>query len=73
MASSLSTPMNFMANVLDNFRQDPQASQYPMLAAGVAVDTLKNTPIDLFSNVPHFNYGVDDNEPANTPVGGSGV
>lgn len=72
MASSLSTPMNFMANVLDNFRQDPQASQYPELAVGVAVDTLKNTPINLFSNIPHFNIGVE-NESANVPVGGSGL
>lgn len=73
MASSLSTPMNFMANVLDNFLQDPHASQYPQLAAGVAVDTLKNTPVDLFSNIPHFNIGVDENESANVPVGGTGL
>lgn len=64
MASSLSTPMNFMGNVLNNFAQDPQAAQYGELAIGVALDTLRNTPVDLFSNIPHFNYG-DTSESAN--------
>lgn len=72
MAASLSTPMNFMGNVLDNIQQDPKAAQYPELAVGVAVDTLRNTPVDLFSNIPHFESEVDDSDSPALPVSGSG-
>lgn len=69
MATSLSTPMNFIGSVLENIQQDPKAAQYPELAVGVAVDTLKNTPIDLFSNIPHFQTEVDNSESSALPVG----
>lgn len=72
MASSLSTPMNFIGNVMDNIQQDPKAAQFPELAVGVAVDTLKNTPIGLFSNIPHFQYEVDNSDSSALPVGSSG-
>lgn len=72
MAASLATPMNFMGNVLDNIQQDPKAAQYPELGIGVAVDTLKNTPADLFSNIPHFASEVDNSESSALPVGTAG-
>lgn len=72
MAASLATPMNFMGNVLDNITQDPKAAQYPELAIGVAVDTLRNTPVDLFSNIPHFQSEVDNSESSALPVGAAG-
>lgn len=72
MAFSLSTPMNFVGNVLDNIQQDPQAAQYPELGVGVAVDTLRNTPADLFSNIPHFETEVDGSDSPALPVGSSG-
>lgn len=73
MASSLATPMNFMGNVLDNIQQDPKAAQFPELGIGVAVDTLRNTPVDLFSNIPHFQTEVDNSESSALPVGSSGI
>lgn len=73
MAFSLSTPMNFMGNVLDNITQDPKAAQYPDLAIGVAVDTLRNTPVDLFSNIPHFQSEVDTSERTALPDGTTGI
>lgn len=73
MASSLATPMNFMGNVMDNIQQDPKAAQFPELAVGVAVDTLRNIPVDLFSNIPHFQIGVDSSEPSAISAGGPGV
>lgn len=72
MASSLSTPMNFMGNILDNIQQDPKAAQFPELAIGVAVDTLKNTPIDLFSNIPHFQPEVDNSDSPALPASPAG-
>lgn len=61
---SWSTPMNMLANVLDNIQHDPQAQQQPMLGIGVAYDTLRNTPVNLFANIPHFESEVDDSVPA---------
>jgi hypothetical protein len=72
MSSSLSTPMNFLGNVLDNIQQDPKAAQFPELGVGVAVDALRNTPVDLFSNIPHFQTEVDNSESPALPVGSSG-
>lgn len=72
MTSSLSMSMNFIGNVLDNVQQDPKAAQFPELAVGVAVDTLRNTPINLFSNIPHFQSEVDDSEHSTLPDGSSG-
>lgn len=48
---SWATPLNMMANVLDNIQQDPQAQKL-MLGMGVAYDTVRSTPIHLFANVP---------------------
>jgi len=73
MASSLATPMNFLGNVLDNIQQDPKAAQFPELAVGVAVDTLRNTPVDLFSNIPHFQSEVNDSESSALPAGNTGI
>jgi len=67
---SWSTPMNMMANVLDNIQQDPQAQKL-MLGIGVAYDTVRSTPVDLFSNIPHFESEVDNSVSGNTPNGGS--
>jgi len=72
VSSSLATPMNFMGNVLDNIQQDPKAAQFPELGIGVAVDTLRNIPVDLFSNIPHFQSEVDDAGSPALPVGSSG-
>jgi hypothetical protein len=72
MAASLATPMNFMGNVLDNIQQDPHAAQFPELAIGVAVDTLRNTPENLFSNIPHFQTEVGNSESPDLPVSSSG-
>lgn len=72
MAASLATPMNFMGNVLDNIQQDPKAAQFPELGIGVAVDTLRNTPVDLFSNIPHFQSEADNSESSTIPVGTAG-
>ena len=72
MAASLATPMNFMGNVLDNIQQDPKAAQFPELAIGVAVDTLRNTPVNLFSNIPHFQSEADNSDSPALPVGSSG-
>jgi len=69
MAASLSTPMNFMGNILENIQQDPKAAQYPELAVGVAADALRNTPVNLFSNIPHFESEVDNSESPTLPVG----
>ena len=67
---SWATPMNMMANALDNIQQDPQAQKL-MLGMGVAYDTLKNAPIDLFSNIPHFQSEVDGSVSGNLPNSGS--
>lgn len=60
---SWATPMNMMANVLDNIQHDPQGQRQPMLGIGVAYDTLRSTPVDLFSNIPHFESEVDNSVP----------
>lgn len=72
MATSLATPMNFMGNILDNIQQDPKAAQFPELAIGVAVDALRHTPVNLFSNIPHFQSEVDNSDSSALPVSGSG-
>jgi len=67
---SWATPLNMMANVLDNIQQDPQAQKL-MLGMGVAYDTVRSTPIDLFANIPHFESEVDNSVSGNIPNGGS--
>ncbi len=62
---SWSTPVNVIANVLDNIQEDPQAQRL-MLGIGPAVDVMRNAPINLFSSLPHFESEVDDRVPANS-------
>lgn len=58
-----STPLEMMANVVDSVQQDPQASKI-MLGVGLAHDMVANAPIDLFSNIPHFEFEVDSRDAA---------
>lgn len=64
MSTPLSTPMNFMGNVLENFNQDPKAAQNIELAPGVAMDVLRNAPADTFANIPHFEYEAENSDTA---------
>jgi hypothetical protein len=76
MTTALTTAMNFTGNALDSILQDPQAGKHPDLAIGAAFDVVKNTPIDMFSSIPHFESEVDTSEPANlpgNPAGGTGA
>lgn len=57
---SWSDPMNFMASALDNIQQDPKANKI-MLGIGLAYDVMRNTPPDLYANIPHMITEVDDN------------
>lgn len=66
-----SAPMNMMANVLDNIQQDPQAQKQPMLGIGAAFDVMRNTPVDLHANIPHFESEVDGSVSGNIPNNGS--
>lgn len=63
MSSSISTPMNFIGNAFLNLMHDPAAEQATPLVAGVAMDVAKNTPINIYSNIPHFETEVTVNEP----------
>lgn len=63
MSSSISTPMNFIGNAFLNLMHDPAAEQAAPLVAGVAMDVAKNTPINIYSNIPHFETEVTANEP----------
>lgn len=72
MSSSISTPMNFIGNAFLNMIHDPAAEQTAPLVAGVAMDVAKNTPIDLYSNIPHFETEVNANESGNTPGSNTG-
>lgn len=63
MSSSIATPMNFIGNAFLNIMHDPAADQAASLVAGVAMDVAKNTPIDSYSNIPHFETEVTANEP----------
>lgn len=71
--TSWATPMNYMANVLDSIQQDPSAQKI-MLGVGLAFDTMRNTPVDLYANIPHFESEVDGHDgsnPGGSPAGGS--
>ena len=72
MSSSIATPMNFIGNAFLNMMHDPAAEQAAPLVAGVAMDVAKNTPIDLYSNIPHFETEVNANEPGNIPGSDTG-
>lgn len=56
--TSWAAPVNMMANVLDNLQQDPQVAKM-MLGIGPAYDVVKNVPIDLLANIPHFESEVE--------------
>jgi len=58
--TSWATPVNYMANALDNIQQDPSAQKI-MLGIGLAFDTMRNVPVDLYANIPHFETEADDN------------
>lgn len=62
--TSWATPMNMVANVLDNIQTDPQAQKL-MLGIGPAMDVMKHVPIDQFSNIPHFESEVENSVSAN--------
>lgn len=68
--TSISAPMNVLANVLDNIQHDPQAQKQPILGVGMAFDTLKHVPIDMFSSIPHFESEVDGSVSGNVPATG---
>lgn len=67
MTASVSTPMNFISNAFLNIIHDPAAEQLSPLVAGVAMDVYKNTPVDVFSNIPHFEVEVSNDESGNVP------
>jgi len=56
--TSWAAPANIMANVLDNLQQSPQVAQM-MLGLGPAYDIMKNVPIDLLANIPHYESEVE--------------
>lgn len=70
--TSWAMPVNFMANVLDNIQQDSKANKH-MLGIGLAYDTMRNVPVDLYANIPHFESEVDGSVAANnSPAGLTG-
>jgi hypothetical protein len=50
-----STPINVMANVLDNLQSDPKVAQL-MLGVGMAADAAKNVPVDVITDIPHYSW-----------------
>jgi hypothetical protein len=72
VTASISTPMNFIGNAFLNLMHDPAAEQAAPLVAGVAMDVGKNAPIDLYSNIPHFETEVNANESGNIPGSSTG-
>jgi hypothetical protein len=76
MTTAVTTAMNFLGNALDSILQDPKGGQHPDLAVGAAFDVVKNTPIDMYSSIPHYETEVGNSEPANSsgsPAGATGV
>jgi hypothetical protein len=72
VTSSVSTPMNFIGNAFLNLMHDPAVGQAAPLVAGVAMDVGKNTPINLYSNIPHFETEVNANESGDIPGSATG-
>jgi len=79
--TSWAAPVNVMGNVLDNLQQNPQVAQM-MLGLGPAYDIMKNVPIDLLANIPHYESEVDGhngksparpNEPTGNAPGQPGI
>lgn len=71
---SWAAPLNSMANVLDALQQDPQVSKM-MLGLAPAYDVMKNMPIDLLANMPHFESEVEGSTVGSSakPNGSSGA
>lgn len=61
-----STPLDMMSSVMENIQQDPQANQV-MIGIGPAMDVVKNAPINLFSNIPHYEFEVNPSVQSNLP------
>lgn len=68
--TSWATPVNMMANVLDSLQQNPQVAQM-MLGLGPAYDVMKNVPIDLLANIPHYESEVEGSNGSTTRSHGS--
>ena len=54
MSTNITTGINFLGNALQSILEDPKGGQHPDLAVGAAFDVLKNTPVDMFSSIPHY-------------------
>ena len=61
-----STPLDMVAAVMENIQQDPQANQV-MVGVGPAMDVVKNAPINLFSNIPHYEFEANKSVQSNLP------
>ena len=72
MSTAITTSMNFLGNALQSILSDPKGAEHPDLAVGAAFDVLKNTPIDQFSNVPHYQLGETANESPAVSAGNTG-
>lgn len=73
MTASMSTPMNFIGVAFDNLINDPATAQLSPLLAGVAMDMSKSIPVNLYSNIPHYETEVADNESGNPSGPNAGV
>lgn len=72
MSTAVTLGMNFLGNTLQSILSDPKGAQHPDLAIGAAFDVVKNTPIDQYSNVPHFQLEESTNESPAVPAGSPG-
>ena len=61
-----STPLDMISAVMENIQQDPQASKV-MIGVGPAMDAVKNAPINLFSNIPHYEFEANSSVQSNLP------
>jgi len=61
-----STPLDMASAVMQNIQQDPQASKI-MIGIGPAMDVVKNAPINLFANIPHYEFEANDSVQSNLP------
>jgi hypothetical protein len=72
MSTAMSTSINFLGNALQSILSDPRGAQHPDLAVGAAFDVLKNTPIDQFASIPHYQLEDTAHESPAVPVRSSG-
>lgn len=61
-----SAPLDMVSAVMENIQQDAQASQI-MIGVGPAMDVVKNAPINLFSNIPHYEFEANNSVQSNLP------